>query len=109
MRAVLIRMVRVETSGDGERCDPKGLTARGQLDRLEIPLLHRLAYEAVDFGEDLGGEDRFEAPFFAASCEAASPSASRASHSLSLTSTNSLVIARKRLYSAICARVVSTA
>jgi hypothetical protein len=109
MRAEVVGMVGVETSGNSQARYPEGLAACGQLYRFKVPLVDRSAYEGIDFREDFDRENLFEAPFFAASCEATSPCASRASHRRSLVSTSSFVIARKRLYSAICARVVSTA
>ena len=67
------------------------------------------AYERLDFGRDLRREGFLEAPFFAASSEAASPASSFASQSCSLVSTSSRTRARKRRYSAICSRVFVTA
>ena len=102
-------MVGVETSGNSYTCDEQCRAACGNFDCFKVPLVNRCAYEGIDLLSDLGGEDLFEAPFFAVSCEAASPCTSRASQSCSLTSTSSFMITRNRLYSAICARVVSTA
>jgi hypothetical protein len=87
----------------------KCLAARSKFDCIKVPTSDRRAYEGIDFRPDFGRDDFLAVPFFVASCEAALGCVSRASHSRSLTSTNSLAIARNRLYSAICERVVSTA
>ena len=104
-----IGSVGVQTSGNRQPCYPKGSATSGHLDGLQIPHLDRSPYEGVDLREDLRCEDLFEAPFFTTSCEVAAACASRASHSRSLVSTSSFTIARNRLYSAIWARVASTA
>jgi len=52
-------------------------TTGRRLDGLEVQTLDRArAYERLDFGRDFGVKGFFEAPFFAASCEAASNSVS---------------------------------
>jgi hypothetical protein len=109
MRGGAIGMVSVQTSGNNHTRYAQCLAARGKFDCFKVPLAYRRAYEGIDLRSNLCREDFFEAPFFAVSCEAASPCTSRASQSCSLTSTSSFVIARNRLYSAICARVVSRA
>ncbi len=108
VRSGVIGMVSVQTPGNSQTRDAQCLAARSNFDCFKVPLVNRCP-EGFDFRVDLDGEDLFEAPFFAVSCEAASPCASRASQSRSLTSTSSFAIARKHLHSAIWARVVSTA
>jgi hypothetical protein len=63
---------------------PHRLAPYGRLDGLEIPLVDGArAYERFDLADDLGFERRFEAPFLAASCEAASGASSWSSHHFS--------------------------
>ena len=50
MCACIIGMVCVETSGNSQTCDPKGLAARGQFNCLKVPLVDRGAYKIVYFG-----------------------------------------------------------
>jgi hypothetical protein len=107
--SAVVRAVRVQSSGNRHARDAKCLTTCGYLDGFEIPLLNRGPYKGFDLREDFPRERLFEAPFFAASFEAASPCTNRASQSRSLVSTSSFTIARNRLYSAICARVSSRA
>jgi len=56
------------------------LAARGGLDVLEVPVVDGAsAYQRFDLGDDLGREGRFEPPFLAPSCAAASGVSSWAS------------------------------
>jgi hypothetical protein len=109
MSGAVIGMVGVQTSGDSHTRYAQCFAACSNFDCFKVPLVDRGAYKGVDLRSDLDREDFFEAPFFTVSCEAACPCTSRASQSCSLSSTSALVIARNRLYSAIWARVVSTA
>jgi hypothetical protein len=105
----MIGVVAVQPRSDRRSRNAQRLAAGCHFDGLKVPFLDGRSYKLLDLREDLCLEDGFEAPFFASSCEAAFASAKRASHSLSLTSTSSLIKARNLRYSAICARVVSTA
>ena len=110
-RARVVRGVSVDAPFHSARRHPQRPTARGRLDRLEVPVVdHRVAYQRFDFGDDLGCERRFDPPFLAASCEAASSGIRNwASHTRSLASTSSCPSARNWWYSSICWRVLATA
>lgn len=71
--ADVIGVVGVQPPGDRDTGDPERLTTRGQFDGLEVPLLDRGTDERVYLREDLRAEGFFEAPFLAASWEAAVP------------------------------------
>ena len=76
----MIRGVGVEPLLDGAGRDTHRLAANGRFDRLKIAGIDCTGpYERFDFGEDLGLERRFEAPFLATSSEAASRTSSSAS------------------------------
>jgi hypothetical protein len=66
-------MVGVQPPGDRPSGDTERLATRGQFDGLEIPLLDRGTDEGVYLRDDLRAEGLFEAPFLAASWEAAVP------------------------------------
>ncbi|OGP85360.1 MAG: hypothetical protein A2Y95_02500 [Deltaproteobacteria bacterium RBG_13_65_10] len=79
-RAAVVGAVGVEPPFHGPSRDAQHATARGRLDGLEVPVLDGArAYERFDLGDALGFERRFEPPFLAASCEAASGATSSAS------------------------------
>ena len=72
VRSHVIRAVGIESLLDRARRDPQRLAARCRLDRLEVQRVGRSRRDQrFDFGDDLGFEGRFEAPFFAASGEVA--------------------------------------
>jgi len=103
--------IAVQSALDGTRRHVQRTTTCRRFDRLEVQTVDAPgSYEGLDFGDDLCVEDRFEPPFLAASfSETASGSSSKASHKRSLVSTSSRARRRKRRYSAICSRVLSTA
>ena len=69
--------VRVDAPLDGARRHAQRLAPRSRLDRLEVPILNcAVAYKRFDLRDDLDLERRFEPPFLAASCEAASGASS---------------------------------
>jgi hypothetical protein len=106
----MVGRVSVETALDGPGRHLQRATTRRGLDRLEVQTVDGTwAYERFDLGGDLRLEGCFEPPFLAASCEVAAVASSSASHSCSLVSTSSRVSPRKRLCSASCRRVCSTA
>jgi hypothetical protein len=73
----MVRAIGVEPALERSSRQPKRSTTGRRLDRLEIQTVDRARpYERLDLGRDLGREGLFEAPFFAASCEAASRSVS---------------------------------
>ena len=60
----MVRGVGVEPAGHGAGGHGKGAAARRRLHRLEVQRLGRpLAYERLDFGEDLRGERGLEFVF----------------------------------------------
>jgi len=71
--AKLIRVVGIQTSGDCQCRYPKCLATRSHLDGLEVPLLDWSPDQRVYLPDDLRAEGFCEAPFFAASWEAALP------------------------------------
>ena len=61
----MVRGVSVDAPFHSARRHPQRPTARGRLDRLEVPVVdHRVAYQRFDFGDDLGCERRFAPPPF---------------------------------------------
>jgi hypothetical protein len=65
--------IGIDASLNGPGRHAYRFASRGCLDRFEVPAVDGArAYECFDLGDDLGFEGRFEAPFLAASCEAAS-------------------------------------
>jgi hypothetical protein len=57
----MVRVVGVESAGHGPCGHGKGAAARRRLHRLEVQRIGRpLAYESLDFGDDLRGERRLE-------------------------------------------------
>ncbi len=106
----MVGPVSVESLFQGPSRNPERLLPGDCLDRLEIQVTYRLrAYERFDFGDNFRVEILFEAPFLPVASETAPGSSSIASHNFSLTSTNSPVRIRRRLYSAICSCVWETA
>ena len=68
----MVGVVGVEAPLHRPTGDPQRLSAYRRLDRLEVdPLGRARTYQRVDLGFDLGNEGAFEAPFLAASVEAA--------------------------------------
>jgi len=94
-------VVRVEACLDGACRDAQRLAPSGDLNRLEVPVIDGAAYQCFNLGGDLLGEERCEAPFFAASFEAADALSRRELHRRSLTSTSSLTVVLNLRYSAI--------
>ena len=73
----MVRRVGVEAPFHCAGSQLKRLATGRRLDRLEVQTVDRArAYERLDFRRDFGREGSFEAPFLAASCEAASRSVS---------------------------------
>jgi len=76
----IVRVVGVQPLLDGPRCDRECPSPGRGLDRLEVQSIGRARRDQrLDFADDLGIERRFEPPFLAASCEAASGTSSSAS------------------------------
>jgi hypothetical protein len=72
LRADVVGFVGVEAPLHRATGDPKRLSAYRCLDRLEVdPLGRARTDQRFDLGFDLGDEGAFEAPFLAASVEAA--------------------------------------
>jgi hypothetical protein len=68
----MVGRVSVKTALDGPGRHLQCATTRRGLDRLEVqPVDGARAYERLDLGRDFSGEGFLEAPFFAASGEAA--------------------------------------
>lgn len=68
----MVRRVDVEAPLDRAGGQLKRLATGRRLDRLEVQTVDRArAYERLDLRRDFGREGFFEAPFLAASCEAA--------------------------------------
>ena len=73
----MVRRVSVEAPLDRASGQLKRPTTSRRLNGLEVQTVDGArAYERLDLGRDFGVEGFFEAPFFAASCEAASNSVS---------------------------------
>ena len=87
----VVGVIRVEPLFDRTGRNTQRFPPRGSLDGLQIPVVYgSRANKPLDFRQDLGFERPFEAPFFAASGEAAlSAIPSWASHKRSFASTNS--------------------
>lgn len=81
----VVRVVGVQPLLDGPRCDRERPSPGRGLYRLEVqPIGRARSDQRFDFADDLGFERRFEPPFLAGSCEAASGVPSWASAHCSL-------------------------
>ena len=68
----MVGPVRVQSLLDGASRNGERAPTRGRLDGLEVqPVDRARTYERFDLGDDFRVEGFFEAPFLAASCEAA--------------------------------------
>jgi len=86
----VVGRVAIQSLLDGARCHRQRLATCIRFNGLEVqPIDSARSYERLDLGDDLRLEGFFEPPFLAASCKAASPLSSLASHNRSLNSTNS--------------------
>ena len=106
----MVGPVSVEPLFQGPSRNPERLLPGDRLDYLETQVTNRTwAYERFDLSDNFRVEALFEAPFLPFAPETAPGSSSIVSHNSSLTSTNSPVRVRRRLYSAICSCVWETA
>jgi hypothetical protein len=102
-RSHMVRRVGVETLLHGPRRNRKHAAADARLDRLEVhPIDRARSDQGFDLPLDLRLERRFEAPFLAASSEAASGEAISWSASTSQAFQYASTCSRKRWPASIC-------